>query len=213
MNYWERQRQIEKRNTIITICIVCFVIIAITVSLYFVFRTREAHYRVIGAQWITTTNIRQKTLDHDSDWCPPDQSSAFNIRRERRLYKTYDCNCITVGGDEYGAGGVEICSTCRDYRDYCTYDYWAWPVIKSKSNSGKPEFDPVYPVISFEPPNQKGEMLIEFPVVWRNEEGKSEKYKARNLQELREYYIGEWWAVDVNHAGKFQPREKLFGEQ
>lgn len=211
-SWYEQRRQEERRNTIIGLCIAGCVVAAIVVTLVLVFRTRTAHYKVTAAQWIATTNIRQKTLAHADDWCPPDHSSAFNIKRERRLYDTYDCNCITIGGDEMGIGGTEICSTCEDYRDYCTYDWWDWPVIRTKSNTGCPEDRVKHPILSFEPPDQRSEMLTEFPVLWKNEEGEVKPYKARDIQELRQYNTGEWWEIDVNYAGKFEPKAKALGE-
>lgn len=117
-----QRRKDEKLNEIITLVVVSILVLACSLTTFFVFFSRTEYNKVTAAQSIATTNIRQKTLAHREDWCPPDEESAFNIKRERRLYRTYKCHCHTFGGDENGFGGVEVCSECKDYRDYCVYD-------------------------------------------------------------------------------------------
>lgn len=76
-------------------------------------------------------------------------------------------------------------------------------MIKTKSNTGKPSEDPVHPILQYDPPDQRGEMLTEYPVLFKNEEGETTSYNARSLQELRQYKLDRWWEVEVNRAGKF----------
>jgi len=202
----------ERRKVIIIASVIAIAVFGIALGLYLTFRTRKVAYQVKGAQWIATTNLREKTQRHTAHWGQPKYSSAFNVHCERRLYDTYDCNCVTIGGDQNGLGGTEICSTCEDWKDWCSYDYYDWPVIGSKSNTGHPDSKPEHPILKYTPPNQRLEMLTEYPVLFANEEGESHSYNARDLQELRNYRLKDWWEVDVNYAGKFAPSHKLVGE-
>lgn len=196
-------------ESLLIIAAICLTIAGMVTCSVFLFKTRLLPYRVEGAIWVATTRIEQKTLAHGDGWRRPTEPSAHNVRCERRVYDTYDCFCVDIGSDEFPQ---KICSTCTDYEDWCEYDYFTWPTIRKKAESGKPEEEPRWPEIQFTPPDQRERKGIELIVNFSNEEKETHQYHPRNITELRAYHPGDYWEIAVNRAGKFEPQKELLGE-
>jgi hypothetical protein len=189
--------------TVVSIVAGALICIGLGVGIYFGVTNKEA-YKVIHTSWTASSYLRQRTLVHSSDWCPPDHD-AFNVQKSRKFKNMKDCFCST--DDD----GVRHCSKCPNYDDWCEYDWYDWPVIKTLSNSGEADKTPTWPIMK-PIENQRVDTGIVFEAVFENEDRAKIEYRAQSLEELRQYNVGAWWNVNRAFGVGFKPLNVLNGE-
>lgn len=177
--------------------------VIIIVGIYFGAVYKKA-YKVVHVSWTASSYLKQRTQVHSSDWCPPDHE-AFNVQKSRKFRNMRDCLCST------DSEGNKSCSKCPNYDDWCEYDWYDWPIIKTLSNTKEPLSTPEWPIIK-PIENQRVDTDIVFEAVFKDEDGNLMEYKAKSLEELRRYEIGAWWKVSRTFGVGFVPLNVLQGE-
>ena len=176
-------------------------------------RDRNKSFQVVTSSWTTQSDLRQKTQYHGAEWGRPWGKDAFNIQCHSRYYGQQRCFCHEVcSGPTKTRSCHQSCSSCPEYRDWCEYDYWEWPIIKTMTNFGLPEVDPSWPTLTANGPDQRVDQSVTFNVQWIDEENERTDWRAASIQDLRRFHHRDWWQVTVNHAGKFVPVKILTGE-
>lgn len=217
--------------------------VAITIALTaWLFIPHETTAKVASINWTYQSDLRQKTLMHDSGWGTP--FGAFNTSCRRKHYGTedcnphrcnpysvsYDCNCTTYDCNcarNCSNGNRECrrtCSTCRRcsrcsrteyrtcydrcdvYRDWCEYDYYSWPVVKTLATSGA-DHNEHWPDLVASGPEQRLDRTEKYRVVFT---GKKEwTYAPNNIGEFRRFQANEMWKIKVNNLKIVTPLRVL----
>ena len=154
---------------------------------------------------------------------------ACGTRSERYVCGTYQCNCTTSctpNGNGYSTCR-KTCSRCNRYctrqvtrycydqcpvyDDWCTYNYYDWPIIDTEKLSG-PCTDQQRPWPTLKPRrrHQRIDKHERFPVTFQELKGNDTwTYHADSVIDCRTYVVGKKWKLRVNRAGKVEPKEKM----
>jgi hypothetical protein len=141
--------------------------------------------------------------------------------------RSYECNCTThqsCSDNENGFSDceeVETCSTCQEcetcsrteydtcyhqcdvIKDWCTYDYYEWPIIATEITNGS-DHEVFWPKLAAEGTDQRLDRKEDYAVTFRKKE-KTWAHKPKSLQEFQMFERGANWTVKVNRAGQIWP--------
>ena len=165
---------------------------------------REKPAQVVHAIWSYTHYLHQKTRTHSEEWGKPYGKNVIpgTLSCERRYYGEEDCFCHDVcSGNGSNETCTHHCSSCSVYKDWCKYDHWIWPVIKTANTTGTSVDEPVWPMLAAQPPDQYIEQKPEYLVTFQNDDPSDTKqctYTAKDYKELHQFIRGEWWRVKTN---------------
>jgi hypothetical protein len=93
------------------------------------------------------------------------------------------------------------------YKDWCSYDYYEWPIIATKSTTGSTH-DEHWADLKADGPLQRLEQSEAYEVRFAGEKD-AWKYRPRNLTEFRYFNLGVTWRILVNRVGVVQPVQAL----
>jgi hypothetical protein len=138
----------------------------------------------------------------------------------------YECNCheSCTDLDNGFSSCTTSCSTCYQtcerteydtcydqcdvYEDWCSYDYYEWPVIATKKTHGDTH-EVYWPDLEADTTlNQRLQKRQAYQVVFN---GTEEQWtlKPSSLGEFKLYTPGDRWLIDYNRAGMIWPKQKL----
>lgn len=137
---------------------------------------------------------------------------------------SYECNCRTSCTSNRNGFSTcsESCSTCSRcstcyrteydtcydrcpvYRDWCSFDWYDWPIIATKTTRGTTQ-TVYWPELEARPGDQKLDRVESYAVTFRKGE-KSWSYAPSSLGEYRYFNPGATWRVKVNRAGSIWPQ-------
>jgi len=141
--------------------------------------------------------------------------------------QSYDCNCTThksctdKGNGFSDCSEVESCSTCNKcdtctrtehdtcyhqcdvYKDWCTYDYYDWPVVATEKTSGQ-DLNVYWPKLEAKGADQRLDKTEVYDTILVRED-KTWKYEPKSLNEFKTFPSGARWLIKVNRAGQVWP--------
>lgn len=175
--------------------------------------------KVVDARWTASTYLRQKTKYHSEEWGEPLGKDIVPGSKEcnSKYYGQKECFCHTRqscsgSGENRHCTSHRSCSSCPEYRTWCVYDYWEWPVVKTLQNAGI-DYSPVWQEMTPADGNQRVEKGIVFNVTFNLEEVGAKEYSPTSLDELKMFKAGEYWDVKTNSFGYVKPVKVLSGEK
>jgi len=93
--------------------------------------------------------------------------------------------------------------TCNVFKDWCTYDYFDWPAIATKTTSGS-DHKVFWPDLEAVGSDQRLDRTEFYKVTFGRDE-KTWNYEPKSFQEFQTFETGASWTVKVNHAGQIWP--------
>lgn len=128
--------------------------------------------------------------------------------------------CEEVCTPEY----VEQCDSCTEYDtcyeqcptydDWCSYQYYEWPIIRTESTHGTDLATLAWPALDVDPNPSNPQRLDRqetYTVVFRNDHGTWEIQTT--LVDFRRYHTDDTWVIEVNHAGNARPISQAVSSQ
>lgn len=149
-----------------------------------------------------------------------------NPHQESYSCRPHDCNCRTTCRDQGNgySSCSQTCSTCYDtcyrtvydtcydqcpvYDQWCEYDYYVWPTIRTERLSG-PAHRMREPELVPNPRARAPQRVVRehhFTVVFVNDEGEEWTYHPESATEYDRFIRGQAWVIEVNHAGGVYPQ-------
>lgn len=193
-------------------CLIYFII-------WLLFIPSHLNTKVSSIEWIYTANLRIREIRHSSEWGNPGRKgfydeSAFNVSCRSKYYGTEDCNPHPCFCDNKG-----VCNTCYDqcdeYRDWCNYDYFEWPVFQTQVTSGT-DHEVYWAKLIAVGVDQRIQNIKEYKVVFqKTDNSDSYKYAAEDLIDFKRFNVGEYWRLRVGklRTHNIEELEKLQAER
>lgn len=157
--------------------------------------------------------------------CNPYQCNPYTESYECNC-TSHECNCTTSCRDKKNGFSEcrERCSTCRScstctrtayrtcyercpvYDDWCSYDYYDWPVVKSLTTNGIAH-DERWPALEASGQDQRLDKTARFDVNFAREQGEAKTwaYSPKDMLEFKLFDTGAKWHIEVNHMGSVTP--------
>ncbi len=218
LNYGRLCKNGEKSKVIIGIIGIVCVLLFIGIIVWCII-PRKIPAKIIDSRWTWTSDLQQKTKYRAEEWGKPWGKDVVpgSLHCKSKYYGQRRCNCYTTrtcsgSGDHKSCSSHEHCSSCPEYRDWCVYDYWLWPVIQTKTNTGDCLKNPVWPELIANGPDQRIAQHEKYEVTFKPEEHDTCVYKAKSLNDLRQYVESNWWQIKVNKFSLCEPVKLLTGE-
>ncbi len=147
-------------------------------------------------------------------------------------YTTYECNCMQSCTDNKNGYSTctERCSTCSRhdtcsrteydtcydacpvYKDWCSYDYYDWPVKATRQTAGH-DHAVHWPDLHAEGPLQRVQKVEAYGVKFRAED-ETYDYAPETLLEYKSFDLGAAWQLKVGKVrGKIDSLERAQAEQ
>lgn len=161
--------------------------------------------------------------------CHPHNCNPHSVSYECNC-TSYECNCRTTCTDNKNgfSSCSESCSTCQRcstcsrteydtcydrcpvYKDYCTYDYYEWPIIQSLKTGGF-EHNERWPELEAKGADQRLDKTEFYEVTFMEARAskKSWTYKPRSLAEFKTFDTKQLWRIEVNRLGSVTPLRRL----
>lgn len=171
---------------------------------------KEVTGQVTHIEWVYQSDLRQKTLMHDSGWGSP--SGAFNVTCRRKYYGEEDCNYHPCNPHMNAAEVLEYdtChSHCDVYRDWCEYDYYDWPIIKTLQTMGS-RHNEYWPDLQPTGPDQRLDRKERYKVEFAGETRWT--YQPNNLVDFQRFEVDAYWRLKVNRLKMATPLKLLRAE-
>lgn len=153
---------------------------------------------------------------------------SCNERRVSYNCSPHDCNCTNqCTNQNNGYSRCErVCSTCYDtcyrtehdtcyhqcpvYEDWCSYDYYEWPVIKQKGSNGD-DHKVWWPEMKMTGPHQRIDKHESYEVHFAKGNDHWE-YTPQSLGDFKRFIQKTPWRIKVNRAGMVWPLNPLTPE-
>ncbi len=157
---------------------------------------------------------------HPHDCRPHSESYECNCTSE-------ECNChesCSSNGNGFSTCTTR-CSTCRScstcsrtvydtcydqcpvYKNWCEYDYYAWPVISTNQTAGTTH-EVKWPDLAANGPDQRLDRTEKYKVAFTD--GKDNwTHTPWSYAEFQKFSTGETWKLKVRRIGSVEPLEKV----
>jgi len=191
----------------------------------------DLHQRTLmhGSDWGSPSgafNISCNSKFYGTEDCHPHDCRPHSVSYDCNC-KNEECNCRETCRDNGNGFSTcsETCSTCRScetcskteydtcydqcdvYRDWCTYDYYEWPIVATQKTAGAAH-DEHWPALAAEGDTQRLDRTERYEVDFT---GKSDKWVFRpaGLQDFQRFKPQALWKIKVNRAGMVTPLKEL----
>ncbi len=141
---------------------------------------------------------------------------------------SYECNCRESCKDNGNGFSTctDVCSTCQKcstcskteydtcydscpvYKDWCKYDYYEWPIIKTMNTAGS-KHDEHWPELEAFGPDQRINRTEKYEVEFLNEKKTTRSYHPSNLTDFARFQDGASWRIKVNRLHIVAPLNPL----
>lgn len=189
-------------------------------------KTKEHKGEWVRPSEASAFNVSCASRYYGDEDCHPHQC---NPRTEN-----YDCNCSSYSCNcretcSSNRNGFSTCSTscstcskcstcsrtvystcydrCSVYKDWCDYDYYAWPVVTHLSKSGATHAVS-WPVLEAKGPDQRLDRAELYEVVFAKD-GDTWAYNPRSLDEFNKFNESSIWRIKVRRVGTIEPLELI----
>ena len=188
---WKACETATKCATIIGASVGLVVVILIVCLIYHLV-PKTYSGKITDANWTTVTSLEQKTKYHGEEWGEPwgkdivagSKSCQSKYYGQRRCYCTTHESC-SGSGRTRNCTSHESCSSCPEYRDWCVYDYWEWPIVKSLTKTGTDQ-EPIWQEMTAADDNQRVVKSVAFSVQFDLEKIGNTAYSPTSLDEFKQ---------------------------
>lgn len=191
----------KEQLTIIGVVLGVFLVVA---GIVWLFTPKTTFAKVEDLSWYYTVQLEQKTIRPAEQWGKPwsQEVVAGSMSCTRKFYGMERCHCrterTTTGfGENRRTTTRQKCSTCPEYRNWCSYKYVDWPVVKTWTSAGKtfttewPKHpDPVVP-------DQRTRKDQNYNVIFTTKDGEKYTLHPRSIGEFKKYPRGGTWIIKV----------------
>lgn len=161
--------------------------------------------------------------------CHPHQCNPHSVSYECNCTSS-ECNCRTTCSDKGNgfSSCSESCSTCRScstcsrteydtcydscpvYKDWCAYDYYEWPVIKTLNTAGVTH-DERWPELEAVGADQRIDRIEVYEVAFVDVKDVKEtwSYKPTGLVEFQKFDTNQTWRLKVNRLRIVAPLQRI----
>lgn len=198
-------------------------------------RTTELQQRVTrdGEGWGTPVgafNADCERRQHGTHDCHPHDCRPHDVEYDCRCHSVSDgesCHTHCSSGSNGFSECEEECSprshtecdtcsrteydTCYDqcptYDDWCTYQYYDWPTIRTEHTGGTDENPVAWPALSTDPNASSPQRLARseaYRVTFRNEND-TWHYSPSDEHDFGRFHGHAAWTIEVNHVGSVTP--------
>lgn len=171
-------------------------------------------------------NVSCQRKLYGTEDCHPHNCNAHSVSYECNC-TSYECNCRTSCTDNKNGfsscsetcSSCQRCSTCSRteydtcydqcdvYKDWCSYDYYEWPIIATKETYGVTH-DEHWADLKADGPLQRLDQHETYEVKFAGKED-AWKYRPGNLTEFQRFSTGATWKIQVNRLGMVHPVQVL----
>lgn len=166
--------------------------------------------KVVGTQWQHSTSLRERTLARDGDWGRPPSSCGYYNE------STFDHYCEQRQRGSWCCGGRNkdgVClMNCPDYDKWCSYSFWDWPVIETKTITGGDEEPEEYPTFGDLLDKDHRETNWQVYVVTFLMGRKEWDYETKSRVQFNKFVDGDWWEIKVPRFGSKEPIRRTDAE-
>ena len=166
--------------------------------------------QVIGKDWEHFTDLREREVRHSGDWgSPPSKAGYF---RE----STFDMDCYNRRRGSWCCGGKDeegrCKSRCPEYRRWCDYSYFEWPVTQTKKVTGSGDAGS-FATFGNELDNDHRETHRRKYTVSFRRDRKEWRYTTSSLRRYNEFVVGDLWEIKFPTFGSMEPTKRSFLEK
>lgn len=171
-------------------------------------------------------NVSCNSKYYGDEDCHPHNCNAHQVSYDCNC-TSYDCNCReTCRSNNNGfstcstsCSSCSRCSTCYKteydtcydrcsvYKNWCEYDYYAWPTIASLQTTGTTH-ETKWPALEANGPNQRLDKTERYSVQFVNGED-SWTFNPVGLVQFERFTTGKTWKLKVRHIGSVEPLEEV----
>ena len=173
-------------------------------------------------------NISCSSKYYGDEDCHPHNCRPHSVSYECNC-SSYDCNCRTTCTDNKNgfSSCSESCSTCQRcstcnrteydtcydscpvYKDYCTYDYYEWPIIQTLKTSGF-EHNEHWPELAANGVDQRLDQTEFYEVTFIEAKTGKENwtYRPKTLVEFKTFEAKQFWRLKVNRLRIVTPLQR-----
>ena len=184
-----------------------------------------------GEGWgspIGSFNVSCRSKYYGDEDCHPHQCNPHSVSYDCNC-TSYECNCRKSCSDNKNGFSTcsESCSTCQRcstcsrteydtcydrcpvYRDYCTYDYYEWPIIQTLKTSGM-EHNEHWPELAANGPEQRLDRAEFYEVTFIEAHTAKDHwtYRPGGLTAFKTFEPGQFWRIQVNRIGSVTPLQR-----
>jgi hypothetical protein len=165
--------------------------------------------KVEKISWLHATDLRQRTLAAESDWGRPPSGAGYYQE------PTFNHDCHDRPNGTYCCGGYDkdhnCLMRCTDYDLWCSFEYWDWPVIRTRTNEG--EGTPgEYPTFGSQLDDNHRESRWQDYHVFFNQGGEVWSYTTKSREHYAKFVCGDPWEISIPRFGDREPTKKLYAE-
>lgn len=166
---------------------------------------------VSDISWMHMTHLRQRETRHNEEWYRQStkgyyQEPVFNQTCERRYHYTHTYVC-----GSYRISCGENCTTtqyiyCSDpvYDDWCSYDYYEWPVVHTKQILGY-DHNTYWETYDLKE-NQRMQMIASYEVNFQTSDDHFQ-YKPSSTDDYKRFTTGDKWQLTVGRIRRHNIEE------
>jgi len=174
---------------------------------YWLVTAESAQARVESLSWTHRTFLHERRVFSDGHWgSPPSVQGAYDEPTfDWSCYDRQDGTVCVAHDDDDGHCTAEA----PDYRRWCDYRYYDWPVIDTKVVSGRgyemtwETFGSRLDALHRETGGGSYEVKFVHP------KGEQWTYETDNEYRYRQFVVGDYWRLKLPHVGSMEPTAKL----
>jgi hypothetical protein len=174
-------------------------------------------------------NVSCERKYYGDEDCHPHDCRPHSVSYECNCSSS-PCNCSTKCSDNGNGFSTcsESCSTCRScstcsrteydtcydscpvYKDWCSYDYYEWPVIQTLNTAGATH-DERWPVLEAVGADQRLDRVEVYDVSFVDVKDPKEtwSYKPTGLTEFQKFDTNQTWRLKVNRLRIVAPLQRI----
>jgi len=201
-------RYIKEGNFPIIQAIVAVTIATLIVLGIYSLLPHEEFARVDRILWSYDVYLHQRTITHGGEWGEPwgKDVVAGTTNCYRKYYGQESCFCHdSCSGTGNNRSCHRVCSSCPEYRTWCDYDHYTWPVVK-QWNKSSTDHKCEWPEYEEAKENQRISKKETYNVFFVDK--KTEKkytYNVSNLTEFKKFQRGDTWLIKEYITGNAEP--------
>jgi hypothetical protein len=163
--------------------------------------------------WMHITHLREREIRHSAEWYHQStkgfyKEPVFNQSCTRRYHytNTYVCGSYTVSCGDNCSTTVYIYCSDDVYDDWCSYDYYEWPVRDTQQLIGWTH-DTQWGEFNLKE-NQRQQKIASYEVNFTSSDD-SWQYKPSTLNDFRRFFKGEHWRLTVGRIRRHNIEEMV----
>lgn len=175
---------------------------------------RHVNVEVDSISWMHITHLRQREVRHKAGWYRQSNKGfynepVFNQTCERRFHytETYVCGSYQVSCGSSCSTTVYVYCNRDVYDDWCSYDYYEWPVKDTQQLLGFTH-ETSWGTFTLEGSYQRLQHIASYEVNFKSEDD-SFQYKPDSLDDFKRFFKGDRWQLTVGRIRRHNIEEMV----